>query len=556
MKRAFYDFAVSPFSFDFAQFLLAARATDCEQVVLVPGDRKFQKCSPVEQEFRLKNLILGLCPDAVLCQSREEAKLLWSEDCYPEGYTVETPKSGHMLGDVMRASKIFPFMATEEKAAELEADGVMDEKTVVITIRDTHIKATRNSNIEEWVKIADWLVQRGYSVLFVPDTERPDAVFGEHRASKKAALDVQYRIAVYCKAYLNMGVNNGPMALNFYSRRPLLYFRPIDDAWGETTMAAWQANHVPFNTQPPWFSHEQRVIWEGKDDFANIRDAFETWEKAKDGNAAAWPPSVAPAFPIKGVGGSDVRGVQMMQAMAEAKKNGWKQMTRKRLGEGMLSIVCYGPSLRDTWKQIKRPMMTVSGAHDFLVERGVIPDFHMDCDPRKHKAELVQRLHPEVKYRMASVVHPSFWERLAGHDVELWHLHNGPETDEWLAKHDPGANRIGGGTTAGSRALEIGSMLGYRRFEIHGMDCSFRGKHRHAGPHHGKLQNEIQVWCSGREFYSSPQMIEAAREIIMFIANYDAELWFHGDGLQQTMVEAFRNRFGVLKADKTAKEAA
>ena len=52
------------------------------------------------------------------------------------------------------------------------------------------------------------------------------------------------------------------------------------------------------------------------------------------------------------------------------------------------SIVCYGPSLIDTWEDIKLEkeagnfIVTVSGAHDFLIERGIIPDVHIECDPR------------------------------------------------------------------------------------------------------------------------------------------------------------------------------
>ena len=560
MKTAFYDFACSPYSFDFAQFLIAAKAAECERIVVVPGKRmkvdaagrvfEFQKCSPGEQEYRLNALIKGLCPQAIVCQTRAEAETFWSADCFPPGYTVQAPKSAHMLADVMRGAKIFPFMPTKEKEEELKADGWARPNLAVITIRDTHIKPARNSNVPEWIRAADWMRAAGFDVVFVPDTEKPDAKFGDHQTCPKAALDVQYRIALYSTAALNLGINNGPMALNLMSQRPTLYFKPINPEYPESSEAAWMQNCIPRDSQPPWFSPLQRIIWEPEDDFETIRAALERWQRAKAGDAAAWPPSLAPKFPIRGVMSAEARGEQMGKALAAAKTHGWAQMQRKKHGDGLLSIVCYGPSLADTWRAIKRPMLTVSGAHDFLVERGVVPDFHMDCDPREHKAALVQRLHKDVRYLMATVCHPSFWERLAGHHVELWHLHNGPETDEWLAKHDPGANRIGGGTTAGMRALEIGSMLGYRRFEIHGMDCSFRGATRHAGRHDGKKQNAIEVQCGGRNFTSSVQMVEAAREILVFISNYDAEMHFHGDGLQQTMIRAFKSRFGVIEPAK------
>jgi uncharacterized Rossmann fold enzyme len=67
-----------------------------------------------------------------------------------------------------------------------------------------------------------------------------------------------------------------------------------------------------------------------------------------------------------------------------------------KFNDRRMTIACYGPSLEDTWRQLKHPIMTVSGAHDYLVERGVIPDFHVDCDPRAHKAEMLRKPQKET----------------------------------------------------------------------------------------------------------------------------------------------------------------
>src|SRR4051812_16025100 len=55
------------------------------------------------------------------------------------------------------------------------------------------------------------------------------------------------------------------------------------------------------------------------------------------------------------------------------------------------AIVCYGPSLNDTWEQVKsfRYVLSCSGAHQFLIERSIIPTWHIDVDPRKHKMALI-----------------------------------------------------------------------------------------------------------------------------------------------------------------------
>jgi hypothetical protein len=40
-----------------------------------------------------------------------------------------------------------------------------------------------------------------------------------------------------------------------------------------------------------------------------------------------------------------------------------------KFNDRRMTIACYGPSLADTWRQLKHPIMTVSGAHDYLVEK-------------------------------------------------------------------------------------------------------------------------------------------------------------------------------------------
>lgn len=556
-KVGFYDFAVSPYSYDFAQFLLCAKAAECEQIVIVPGKRmmrdskgdlvEFQKCTPGEQDYRLHNLILGLAPGARVCVDREEAKAWWHKDCFPAGYTVDNPIASHTLGDVMRSQKIYPFTPSEEKKKEVKDDGFFGQNLVTITIRDSRIKPERNSNVAEWLKAADWLREQGFDPVIIPDTEKPDADFGNHRVATKAALDVQYRLALYDAAGCNLGVNNGPLALCFYSRRPLLYFRPINGTYKETSQDFWQKAGIPFKSQPPWFTPMQRIIWDGTDDLENIKASMECWIRARAGEEA-WPPAVAPHYPVRGVMSAEARGAQMSAAMAAAKENGWPMIRRVPAQKKTISLVCYGPSLKHTWRYIPRPMMTVSGAHDFMVSKGIIPDFHSDCDPREEKTAMLKPV-KGVKYLMASVCHPGIWQILKGHDVELWHLHNGPETDVWLREHDPKTPPVGGGTTIGSRALQVANLLGYERFEIFGMDCSYdEDGTRHAGFHNGKDQNRIEVICGSRTFKSSPQMVEAAREMIVMIQNYEIWLRFHGDGLMQEMVRGFKSRFGVVEA--------
>jgi hypothetical protein len=233
---------------------------------------------------------------------------------------------------------------------------------------------------------------------------------------------------------------------------------------------------------------------------------------------------------LQGVLSNAERHAQMSQA------NGQMLKKRPKFNNKWASIVCYGPSLAGTWKLIKRPIVTVSGAHDYLVRRGIVPDFHVDCDPREHKARMLQNPQSKTIYLMATVCHPKYWEVLKGHNVRLWHLINGDdlETVAWvLENHPEGANSmIGGGSTVGQRAMNVMAALGYRRFNVHGMDCSFTTD-RHAGPHFGKEQAKIFVKAGNRVFQTTRQMLQAAIEMEQFITTQDAEVAFFGDGLMQ-----------------------
>lgn len=207
-------------------------------------------------------------------------------------------------------------------------------------------------------------------------------------------------------------------------------------------------------------------------------------------------------------------------------------------------LVCYGPSLRKTWpllaiaKAKGEDVFTVSGAHKFLIDRGVAPFAHMDCDPREHKADMLGVPHTEVEYWLSSCVSPHYLKRLNGHSIKLWHSYNGKSSQAFIRSLEPDRHIIVGGGSIGLRAMSVLYCRGYRKFEIHGMDCSFDGDEHHAGEHPGKNNEASAVKCGGRWFRANAVMILYARyfrkqQIMM----QGATLALHGDGLLQHMVK-------------------
>jgi len=215
-------------------------------------------------------------------------------------------------------------------------------------------------------------------------------------------------------------------------------------------------------------------------------------------------------------------------------------------------IVCYGPSLKDSIEAIKAELsqpdtvaISVSGAHDFLIEHGITPTYHVECDPRAHKAENIDRPVEGVQYLIASSCHEAMFNKLEGGLIRLWHLQT-PEHTIRLVDELGESNKhmISGGGSVGLRSIPLMYAHGFRRFVIFGMDCSFSddGEQQWAGKHAGKRQDLCQVDCNGRIFTSSPILMTYATGFFETIQKVgDCSFKLVGDGLLQSMCALYQS---------------
>lgn len=216
-------------------------------------------------------------------------------------------------------------------------------------------------------------------------------------------------------------------------------------------------------------------------------------------------------------------------------------------GSETATLVCYGPSLRDTLSEIDpgTQIFSVSAAHDLLLERGFIPIAHIEFDSRAHKAKHVRCVSPlrsrSTLYMLASCVHPDMITVLKGRDIVLWHARQGGKHDAMIEANEPDAQFIEGGSSVGLRAIELLYACGYRSFDIHGMDSSFRdnGRDQWAGKHFGnsaEKRDVVDVAMFGRRFKTSVAFLTYARQFFSCRAKLkDATFTLRGDGLLQHM---------------------
>jgi hypothetical protein len=217
-----------------------------------------------------------------------------------------------------------------------------------------------------------------------------------------------------------------------------------------------------------------------------------------------------------------------------------------------IAVVCFGPSLKHTWEKIRdfRYTITCSGAHRFLLDRGITPTWHVEVDPRPHKIGLLGDPHPDVEYLPASTCHPDYFDHLLKHTpkVTLWHVFDSSE--EAVRVLPRGEWAVTGGCNVGLRAMTIARFFGFREQHVFGMDgCESVyedgevGK-KHAAPH--PLQDgtghSITVF-KDKTYRTTPSLLESARQTFHELDMMsDVQATFYGEGLVQEMAKDYQRK--------------
>jgi 2-polyprenyl-3-methyl-5-hydroxy-6-metoxy-1,4-benzoquinol methylase/uncharacterized Rossmann fold enzyme len=207
-----------------------------------------------------------------------------------------------------------------------------------------------------------------------------------------------------------------------------------------------------------------------------------------------------------------------------------------------IAVVCYGPSLNDTWEQVKGfdHIITCSGAHQFLIDRGIIPTWHLDVDPRPHKVTLMGTPHKDVEYLIASACSPKLIDHLMAHNanVKLWHVFDPQEEGFRALPHGEWA--ITGGCSAGLRAMSMARFLGFTDLHIFGMDGSSGQSGKHAAAHPMQAIVAATTVYDGVTYDTTPAFLEAARSTFHELDQMtDVTATFYGEGLVQHMAKHY-----------------
>jgi hypothetical protein len=210
------------------------------------------------------------------------------------------------------------------------------------------------------------------------------------------------------------------------------------------------------------------------------------------------------------------------------------------LRKDAVAIVAFGPSLKDTWKDIGKfqHVITMSGSHKFLLKKYKPSHFknwwHIEVDPRAHKIGLMGKPRRGIQYLLASCVHPKLIEHLNGKDVKLWHVFAN-DKDRGLV-FPKGEWSLTGGANVGLRAMAIARFMGFTKQEIFGMDCCARDGESHAEAHPNGPKKFHDVSFLGHTYKATSAMVAYARQFFHELEQLgDVEVKLHGIGLLQHM---------------------
>jgi hypothetical protein len=251
---AFYDLQVAPITFDFLWFLAAADlqrrhlGLKSVHVVIVPGGHDGVRRERDDYELvidatarqaRIQNILIQACRVLPSCRgltlstSRTEAAFLRSvvaRHILPVDYEPALPvfpgphSCLHAAHQGQSGVACLRAPAEELRAVDAWAKThAGSRRLVAITLRRYGYMPARNSNLPAWIAFAWSLDASRYCPVFVPDTN--DTIEGLPKELQdfvifsEAAWSIPLRMALYERAFINLGVNNGPMGLAWLNAR-------------------------------------------------------------------------------------------------------------------------------------------------------------------------------------------------------------------------------------------------------------------------------------------------------------------------------------------------
>ena len=215
-----------------------------------------------------------------------------------------------------------------------------------------------------------------------------------------------------------------------------------------------------------------------------------------------------------------------------------------------IAIVAGGPSLADTWEDIKKfkHVMVCGSSHDHVVGLGIKPTWTVVCDPDPVAALYIKRASPGTKFLVASACAKEVFDIVSERDFAVWNC--GDElidSGKWAGQ----GVVFGGGCTVLTRAIFLAGAFGYWNMHFFGCDTSIRADGQHHAYNFVTADEQlgdvvpIQITLDGPRFLVPNYLVGQLFDLkTVILANqHRIRITVHGDGVfAEMMAEAERRR--------------
>ena len=214
-----------------------------------------------------------------------------------------------------------------------------------------------------------------------------------------------------------------------------------------------------------------------------------------------------------------------------------------------VALVCGGPSLKSTEKELVElywagaKVVAVNGAYQWCIDHNIKPSVMVMLDARKFNARFVETAVAGCRYLLAAQCHPDAFEFCKDREVMTWHCCSAgqPEVDLLSEYYFKRLNPITLGTTVAIRTIQLMRLLGFRSFDIFGLDSCWLGDdhHSYSQPENDKDKRFItwlrpagreDLWC---HFTCAPWMMRQCHDFQNLVAEQgdNCRLNVRGNGL-------------------------
>ena len=295
----YYDLRYQSKNFDFAIFLAGAnahreqiKAIGLEIKIIYPDFEERANATNLYKEneelWKFQNIILklpALLSTVVSVNLSKEIPELFSLPCYPPPISEvkentlsylnyseslkDKYKFFYSLGFLKKKFFEYPeafkyFAATTDSLRTIKEK--YGENYITISLRTKIFQSPRNSNLQSWHAVCDYIASRGFQLIILPDFEDyfNAQSFKEmkHPVAHEAMLDLNLRMALYENAKHNLAVSGGASPLLLCSKVPYSIFKWVVPGISSCS----PEHHRNFNGlnfgEKVWFMRDsQSLIW-------------------------------------------------------------------------------------------------------------------------------------------------------------------------------------------------------------------------------------------------------------------------------------------------------